>query len=243
MNVFFTQLNINRHLVIYSMSNDSSYIPITYPKSITDLYSKILRPAQTSIYHVQFNLPKEVDAFLKSDKSRFGNGKDLSNAINDIGFTCINASLPGSSLLTNEATNDFSGVTERFAYRRSYDDRADFTFIVDIDYSVIEIFEGWMRYISGEGDTNSSNELKGNVTYRFKFPDEYRSNIFITKFERTQFEKDPKKTDSYKRLIYEFINSFPISINSMPVSYGSNDYLAVTVSFSYVRYIQTRINV
>ena len=36
---------------------------------------------------------------------------------------------------------------------------------------------------------------------------------------------------------YRFINAFPISINSMPVSYDQSDLLKCTVSFTYSRYV------
>jgi hypothetical protein len=49
----------------------------------------------------------------------------------------------------------------------------------------------------------------------------------ITKFER----------DNYSDLLtYKFVNVFPISIASMPISYESANLLKVTVSFSYIRY-------
>ena len=36
---------------------------------------------------------------------------------------------------------------------------------------------------------------------------------------------------------YQFINAFPKSMSSVPVSYGPADILKVTVSFNYDRYI------
>ena len=38
-------------------------------------------------------------------------------------------------------------------------------------------------------------------------------------------------------LRYAFVRSFPIAINSMPVSYDTSQLLNVTVSMSYVRYV------
>jgi hypothetical protein len=39
---------------------------------------------------------------------------------------------------------------------------------------------------------------------------------------------------------YQFINAYPISINSMPVSYDASQLLKCTVSFTYSRYVITR---
>jgi hypothetical protein len=36
---------------------------------------------------------------------------------------------------------------------------------------------------------------------------------------------------------YEFINSYPISVASMPVSYDSSSLLKCSVSLSYIRYM------
>ena len=48
-----------------------------------------------------------------------------------LNISCSEASLPGSSIATFEIKNDYAGVTERYAHRRMYDDRIDFTFYVD----------------------------------------------------------------------------------------------------------------
>ena len=50
-----------------------------------------------------------------------------------LNLLCAEASLPGSQLATTELTGDFTGVTERHAYRRMYDDRIDLTFYCDAD--------------------------------------------------------------------------------------------------------------
>ena len=57
----------------------------------------------------------------------------------------------------------------------------------------------------------------------------------VIKFERT----GNKNNLSYQgpTLEYEFINSYPISVTSMPVSYDSSSLLKCTVSLSYIRYI------
>lgn len=225
------------------MSNDGGYIPYKFPK-IQDLTNKILKISESSIYQVQINVPEDVKKFLESDKSRLG-GENILNLLNDISMSCISASLPGSTFFTHEILNDYSGVTEKNAYRRAYDDRSDFTFLLDSDYKVVEIFEGWMNYISGEGDTHSTKELESNISYRFKFPNSYKTDIFITKFEKNDvFNKNQSSGGNRikKLLKYRFIKAFPLSINSVPVAYGNTEYLAYTVSFSYTRYLRTVVD-
>ena len=53
------------------------------------------------------------------------------------------------------------------------------------------------------------------------------------------YDGSKMKGDKYTgpTLKYKFIRSFPISINSMPVSYDSSSLLKCTVSMSYIRYV------
>ena len=65
--------------------------------------------------------------------------------------------------------------------------------------------------------------------YRMNFPNNYKTeNLYITKFERDYVGRN---------LVYKFINAYPISIISMPVSYDSSQLLKCTVSFNYSRYV------
>ena len=97
-------------------------------------------------------------------------------------------------------------------------------------YEQIRVFEAWMRYISGEQLTNSANL---DNSYRVLYPSSYKTSIYITKFER---DLGVKGAGSNK-IVYSFFNAFPISINSMPVSYDSSQLLKCTVSFTYDRYV------
>ena len=69
--------------------------------------------------------------------------------------------------------------------------------------------------------------------FRFAYPDSYRDNIYLTKFE-----KDLSRSTS---LGYTFIGAYPSSMISIPVTYGASDILRCTVSFTYVRYVRERV--
>jgi len=200
--------------------------------------SRLLRPALTSNYQCWFDPPQDVVNYLKANKNLNYNGFNQEL----ISLSCSEAALPGSSLMTNEINDDYTGITERLAYRRQYDDRADFTFYVDHDnqngYKVIWFFEQWMQYIANEQNAFGLDDP--NFNYRFRFPDSnekgsgtgYRSQgIYINKFER-----------DFKGyyLSYKLFKAYPVAINSIPVSYESSDLLKCTVSFTYTRYIVNR---
>jgi hypothetical protein len=67
--------------------------------------------------------------------------------------------------------------------------------------------------------------------YRVRYPEGTNGytadGLTVTKFER----------DYTQTLEYKFIRAFPISVNSMPVSYDSSSLLKCTVSMSYIRYV------
>lgn len=209
---------------------------------LSKLKSKLMRPATTSHFLCQFQPPSGA-AIQSFASSRAADGFLGATAYTDSGgaelieLSCASASLPGSSLATHEINNDFTGVTERHAYRRQYDERSDFTFYVDSDYKIIDFFESWMSFIVGED--NLGEQANPNYSYRMNFPKDYKTDyLYITKFEKNY--NSPQKLGEElvpTSLTYQFINAFPISINSMPVSYEGSDVLKCTVSFTYSRYV------
>ena len=208
---------------------DSSYQPDTIkssPRTVDNIVSKILNPSLTAYYECHFYLNEKVKEFINT-RAESGIGKQFDSEFQDLlTLSCSEASLPGSSLNTVELNNDYTGVTQRHAYRRVYDDRIDLTFYVDNRHSIIYFFENWISYIVNE---NNIDGMKGPAYfYRVNYPSNYKSDFYITKFE-----KDYSDT----ALTYQFFEAFPISITSMPVSYDSSSLLKCTVSFTYTRYI------
>jgi len=192
-------------------------------KNVDDVKTNLLRPSLTSYFAVQIPVPNgkiksKLDEVLGVNQGQ-------------LNLLCTDTSLPGSQLTTMDINNDRTGVTEKHAYRRMFDDRIDFTFYVDAsNYLPIRFFETWIKGIMNE-DEKSKNI---NYSYRPTYPNEYIADqgLKIFKFER----------DYEQFMTYEFIRSFPLSISSMPVSYSGNDLLKCTVSMSYIRYIQSGPN-
>lgn len=211
-------------------------------RSVSDVKANLLRPALTSHYEVYIGIPtlgpdgetksSNFVNYLQKNKINWNISQDK------IQLACSEALLPGSSFATHELTGDRTGVTERHVYRRVYDDRIDLTFYVDIDprdpYVSIRFFETWMKFVTNESIAGSPNIKDGNFSYQVRYPIEYYGSLKITKFERTG--KNNVYTDPNVNLIYNFVQAFPISVSSMPISYESSQLLKVTVSFSYIRY-------
>ena len=180
--------------------------------------------AQTNHFLVTFSsLTPAVESYL----SKYTNIRSVKNFLSrNVGILCSDASLPTSTLATAEVRDNFMGVPQQFAHTRFYTDFS-FSFYIDEDYTLLKIFEGWMEYISS-GANVALNQQTKSFYRRMRYPDSYKCNtLYINKFEK-----------GFKRTMrYQFINAFPKSMASVPVSYGPADILKVTVSFNYDRYI------
>ena len=188
-----------------------------------DVKEKPGKLSLTNQYQVNFSsLKKTITDYL--ELNGIDNAKEFLSR--DAGLLCSDASLPASAFATGEVKDNFMGIPQEFAHTRLYTD-IDFTFYVDEDYTLLKTFEGWMEYISSGANPVLSQERVAFFR-RMRYPDSYKCNtLYITKFEK-----------NYKKLIrYKFINAFPKSMSSVPVTYGPADILKVTVSFNYDRYI------
>lgn len=204
--------------------------------SMSALKSKILQPSLTSHYEVYIQASPEVDAVLSQTAS--GPNLRVTGDKRDDRLTvpCTEASLPGSRVATHELKDDYTGVTQKHAYRRLYDDSANFTFYVDAEeYYVIRYFEGWLSWIHQENFSGPDRHVfRQNFNQRMAFPKSYyATELTITKFERDY------NTQSGK-LVYQFRDAFPIGISAMPMSYDSSQLMKCTVEFQFSRYIVDR---
>jgi hypothetical protein len=192
----------------------------------------LLRPALTS--HFEVEIPTITSNKRKADFDAFLKGNDVLLDQEKLNLLCSEASLPGSALSTYDIVDDYTGVNEKHAYRRLYDDRIDFTFYVDAEnYLPIKYFEAWIKWIVDESNAGGNGSPLGTKSkayfYRMKYPDDYvcDSGLKVRKFER----------DYGPGLEYEFIRAYPISVTSMPVSYDASSLLKCSVSFTYLRYV------
>lgn len=193
------------------------------PKSVSQIKSALLRPALTSHFEVEVPFPSALRSIVGVEQG-------------NLNLSCSEASLPGSQLATLEINNDHTGVTEKHAYRRQFDDRIDLTFYVDAgNYTAIRFFESWISYVMNEDLEEPDNQISSrSYNYRARYPNDYimDQGLKVTKFER----------DYQQQLTYNFVRAFPLAISSMPVSFDASSLLKVTVSMSYIRYYITELN-
>ena len=75
-------------------------------KTVAEIKTNLLRPALTSHFEVQIVPPPDLQSYINPKQEK-------------LNLACCEVDLPGSSLATSEINNDFTGVTERHAYRLS----------------------------------------------------------------------------------------------------------------------------
>ena len=222
--------------------------------SVLPLYKKI-NDAQSDLFPLSLTAEFKVSLNLGYDDSSGGLSSwltkcGIANSPQDLArydFFASDVTLPGASFDMAESMGDRQGTIERFAQRRLY---APLTvsFYVDADYNMLRLFEEWMNFI--KPIHNSSGRYEGsfqgqrnyrerNNYYKFRYPDDYRRMISITKFERDFLQNPNEKNNTFKNmplLTYRFIDTFPVDINAVPMSYDGSTFLQVTVVFSYLRH-------
>jgi hypothetical protein len=209
---------------------------------MSDLKARLMQPAMTSHFQCWFNAPPPVQSWIRQrQRERLGAAAEdpiSSLALENLSLSCCDASLPGSTFQTHDVIS-YTGVNEKFAYMRAYDDRSDFTFYVNEQYQQLQFFEDWMAYIVDEQYNEDNRGGLGSDTYNYRmnFPKNYRGGIKISKFERSYGgEKTNSNQKIGRTLEYYFKSAYPISMTSIPVSYNSSELLKCTVSFTYSRY-------
>jgi hypothetical protein len=189
------------------------------PRSTDDLIANFSRVAQTSHYKVEFRGISRLTSLTRYLAAR---GVSSSFVLRELGEYCRRASIPGTQLFTHEANDQYPGVTQKFAYRRQFSE-VDMTFYVDYEYKVQKFFELWQEFITSGSENALGDNLSpeiGNYYYRMKYPDQYKcERIRLLKFDR----------DRDNRIEYNFMNAFPVNINTTEISYDASRVLEVTV--------------
>ena len=166
---------------------------------------------------------------------------------------CHQAQLPGTQFDLATERGGLQGVTETFARARQFTQFA-VSFYIDSDYNIIRLFEEWMNFINplhttrGKvGNGNPAGSLffqeaqEHTAFFRMRYPDTYKKNITITKFERNAgFHLGRNSIYPYEQesrlLTYQFVNAFPIQIAAVNLNYGGSEIAKVDVVFNYDRY-------
>ena len=175
-------------------------------------------------------------------------GNQTKNYVYD--FYCAEAVIPGVQFDVTEEMGSRQGTIERFPTRRLFPEFT-MTFYVDNEYNLIRLFEEWMNYINplygGTGILPPSPIGQGNNLgkdrrdfFRFRYPDEYKRIISLTKFERNFDSSKPNDIRFPPHLTYRMLEAFPTNITAMPLTYEGSQIVKTTVTFQYIRYVMEK---
>jgi len=246
---------------------DPLYVKMTTPR---DMGGSTLPSVQQMFGNLSLTSQFKVNMFLGAATDAKGEDQDLVSYLKACGITnnssktftydfmCAEAVLPGATFDVGEESGSRQGIIERFPNRRVFSD-FNLTFYVDNEYNIIRLFEEWMNFINpiNRSSVNGSSEqqpasprgqvgFEENANYfRFRYPNQYKRIIEITKFERDFLlnPNDPySPTNNQNLLTYQFIDSFPTNITALPLSYEGSTITKTTINFSYTRYTTLKNN-
>ena len=228
-------------------------------KKINDAQSDLFPLSLTAEFKVSLNLGFDnTTGSLSSWLTKCG----VANSPQDLArydFFASDVTLPGASFDMAESMGDRQGTIERFAQRRLYAP-LQVSFYVDGEYNILRLFEEWMNFMnpihneSGryEGSFQGQNGYdQRNNYYKFRYPDEYKRNVIVTKFEKDFYQglnMNETRVGRYAKsrsgdglipgslLMYQFIDTFPSNIVAIPLAYEGTQITKVTVEFQYLRY-------
>ena len=231
-----------------SVDTESLYL------NMSDASSILSKLAISSQFKVSLDLvrrsPTGNDLDLLEYLTNCGLFLDVKSTDEKYDFLCSDASLPQTNFDIVEEYGARQGMIEKMAARRVYTE-FDLTFYVDNQYNILRLFEEWMNYINpiynesnGRYDgriVGQLNQYRERNSYaRMRYPDEYKRVLSITKFERDLVQspnaKSNKRFTNQPMLTYRFIDAFPITLNSVPLTYEGSTITQVSVTFSYLRH-------
>ena len=190
----------------------------------SDLKSRILNLAQTSVYQIKLVPPPGVVSYLSTL------GFDFYLSAPNIELLCKDLDLPQSKLQTFDIYDNYAGVSEKMVQRRDHGTTFRTSFYVDRNYRVIDVFDGWIDYTTNQTDANLyKSEF---ATYRMQYPSQYRGQIYVTKFEKDAYGTAEQ---------YTLIGAYPLSINAIPLGYNQSQIMELQVTFSFIRYVREKI--
>ena len=160
------------------------------------------------------NLPNRIVADVTSTMTSLqGNNMVSANPsiTRYLSLQCETAELPGRTIMTEEV--QIYGPTTRRPYQTNYEDFT-LTFLCTNDFYERKLFDRWLDCIQ-PSDTN-------NVRYALG------ENSYLTNPTIIQY-------DDFIKQIYavQFIDAYPTSIASQPLSWGDEGFHRVTIQFTY----------
>lgn len=158
-------------------------------------------------------------------------------------YRCTDAELPGRSFATFD--NRTYGLFRSYPSQTTFG-QLNLTFLCSANFAgpvretgfaEKKIFEDWMDYINPT--ENDATNITDNPLYNFRYRKQYTRDITVEHYDVVGGSKNnggvenESDVPTYK---VKFIDCFPISINQLSLSWGSDDNLSLIVTFAYTRW-------
>lgn len=162
-----------------------------------------------------------------------------------ISMFCDEAVLPGVQAATGQINGLYTGSgTFNYPHTRIFNDLT-LSWICDANMTPMKFLQVWMDTIfvdyDREGNAYKIKNQKNssdrsmvrdrNRTTRLNYPDEYSLQLTILKAERGSQSETERPS-----IAYVFDNTFPYTIDTTPLSFGTSQLVKVTANFYYDRY-------
>ena len=141
----------------------------------------------------------------------------------ELQFRVDSAEIPGRSLQTLQVKPYGGGLTHKVPYDVTYPD-VSMSLICGGDLAEKAVFQDWQNLAIG------THALSGDLRYgaRLGYFDTYSgSNIEIVQYNQA----------GQVSSITTLIRAYPVTVNSLPLSWASEDIHRVTVQFAYLHYM------
>jgi hypothetical protein len=200
--------------------------------NISDFKSNIEKTGvlQTNKYDVLVSLPKAFGNL--NIRSADGSTTSMVNeGIKDLTYRCVNASLPGIALRTNDINRFGIGITEKMPFSAGYTD-VSLTFLMDKSGAAYKFWYTWLNYIFGTNGEETNSNIFGSLNtlnnrrsfYTAEYKDNYAGTIQIKVYD----------TSGNVSLVTTLLKAYPTSMNDVSLNWSDNNNLiklTITITF------------
>jgi len=147
-------------------------------------------------------------------------------AISELRFRVDSAEIPGRSIQTIQNKPYNTGLTHKIGYDVTYPE-VTMSIICGSDLAEKSLFTAWQSLIIGKHNTNQPYQRNMRIGY-YK---DYVSTVEINQYN---------ETGSVSHSV-TLVDAYPLTVNSMPLSWASEEIHRVTVQFAYLHFIENSI--
>ena len=186
--------------------------------NVSDFRSNVVGNGSRSVskqshYELVVNLPQKI---ILSNRSR--------QAFENIRFRVESAEIPGRAITPTNYKHLGYGLTSKIGYDVTYPD-VTVTLLCGADLGEKSFFHAWQSSIVGNHSRNSDNRTHQSIGYY----NDYTSSVGILQY------------DEEGKVVYSLglAEAYPIVVNSLPLSWNSEDLHRLTVQFSFKHFIES----